>query len=149
MAKEMTKEEIEDLLHRAQIGHLGTVDSLQPYVLPMHFLLGTDDCIYFHCGLQGKKLENLKSNPKVCFQVDDYKGIIPSENFCKFNTRYESVVIDGEAEIIEDLGIKTAFLVDVVKKFSGKSDVSLPFEAVNRTVVVKIVPTSISGKKND
>ena len=52
-----------------------------------------DNGIYFHCALEGHKLEILANNGRVSFCVVGKTEVLPD----KFATRYESVIVTGRA----------------------------------------------------
>ncbi len=144
----MNQKEIEDLLHRAEVGHLASLGLQGPYVIPVHFIY-TMDKVYFHCGKEGKKLDNIKYDPRVCFQVDEIIGIIPHKSPCKYNTLYRSVIIEGRAEFVTDEAAKILSLNSLIEKYK-RSEVfeKMPAEKAHGTVVVEIIPMVISGKQN-
>ncbi|MEJ2197033.1 MAG: pyridoxamine 5'-phosphate oxidase family protein [Desulfuromonadales bacterium] len=85
------------LLQNAEYGVLSTVDgNEQPYGVPLNYVL-MNNCIYFHCALEGHKLDNLAANRKVSFCVVGRTKVLPAE----FSTEFESVVIFGRASVIE------------------------------------------------
>ncbi len=72
MHGEMTYNEIDALLEQSILGHMGCTDGGKPYVFPMA-------CVYHNNTLYGQtttgqKLEILRSNPSVCFQVQDSRN---------------------------------------------------------------------------
>src|SRR5210317_966612 len=85
------------LLQNAEYGVLSTVDgNEQPYGVPLNYVL-MNNCIYFHCALEGHKLDNLAANPKVSFCVVGRTKVLPAE----FSTEFESVIVFGRASVIE------------------------------------------------
>ena len=85
------------LLQNGEYGVLSTVDgNEQPYGVPLNYVL-MNNCIYFHCALEGHKLDNLASNPKVSFCVVGRTKVLPAE----FSTEFESVIVFGRASVIE------------------------------------------------
>ena len=85
------------LLQNAEYGVLSTVDgNEQPYGVPLNYVL-MNNCIYFHCALEGHKLDNLAANPKVSFCVVGRTKVLPAE----FSTEFESVIVFGRASLIE------------------------------------------------
>jgi uncharacterized protein len=143
----MDKAEIEKLLTEQETGHLATMGPEGPYLVPLHFIY-RGDSIYFHCGPRGRKLTNIKTDPRVCFQVEEMTGIIPHEMPCRYNTRYTSVIVEGTAEEVTDPGEKVAILNELALKYKKEGPFVLELENVDKTVVVKIVSTNITGKKN-
>ena len=143
----MSQHQIEELLNRAEVGHLATLGPEGPYLVPLHFLY-REGALYFHCGLKGRKLDNLKKDPRVCFQVGEMSAIIPHELPCKFNTRYASVLMEGRAEVLTDEEEKLSLLTDLAEKYKKEAVGSLSPEVAAKTLVVKITPQRVSGKMN-
>jgi nitroimidazol reductase NimA-like FMN-containing flavoprotein (pyridoxamine 5'-phosphate oxidase superfamily) len=106
MVKEESEEslkEIEKILKKETIGFLGLSMNGEPYVVPMTYGYH-DGKIFFHCSLEGKKLDYMRSNPSVCFTVGWQSGRIirhPQGARCKAN--HDSVICYGTARIIEDI----------------------------------------------
>lgn len=76
----LTKEQIDDLFKRAEVGRLGTFSSNGfPYVIPMHFVY-VDNKIYMHGLPKGKKIDNIKFNSNVCFEVDEMLYLLLLQN---------------------------------------------------------------------
>jgi len=89
-----SREEALNLLERAVYGVLSTASKNGvPYGVPVHFCL-VGDCVYFHCAVEGRKIENLSQNKRVSFCVVGEVEVLPDS----FSTRYESVIVDGEVE---------------------------------------------------
>jgi uncharacterized protein len=67
---ELTPAESMELLGRAAHGRLGCARHDQPYVVPFFFYLDpTEECLYSVSAL-GQKIDWMRSNPKVCVEVD-------------------------------------------------------------------------------
>ena len=98
--KRLNTKEIDLLLTKVRLGHLATMDSEgSPYVVPVDYKY-IDGIIYFHGASKGQKLENIRINPKVCFEVT---WIDPAESMLRaygsaVGRRWEGVVIRGKAE---------------------------------------------------
>jgi len=123
--KAMSPEEIVDFLKENQVGHLATIDEKgYPYVIPVNYCYeeaGTasgSGRFILHSALQGKKLDNIRANPKACFEVSVCSGIVESDSPCEFTVRYKSVVAFGKAYCIEDES-KADLLGRFVEKLAG------------------------------
>ena len=89
--KEMgERAEVERMLRGAEVGRLATCVDDEPYVVPLSFVY-RDGRIIFHGAAEGRKMENISRNPRVCFEVDEAE-LIPSDDPCKYNYRYRCVV---------------------------------------------------------
>jgi hypothetical protein len=105
--------EARDILQVGEYGVLSTVSADgQPYGVPVSYAY-TGEVIYFHCALEGHKLDNLNSNNRVSFCVVGKTQVLPD----KFATNYESVIVFGRA--FEVTGAeKHGGLVEILKKYS-------------------------------
>jgi uncharacterized protein len=74
--KEITNRgEIDSILSKATVCRIGFYDQRTPYIVPMNFGY-SDNCLYLHSAPQGKKIELLKRNPLVCFEVEHDVAIL-------------------------------------------------------------------------
>jgi nitroimidazol reductase NimA-like FMN-containing flavoprotein (pyridoxamine 5'-phosphate oxidase superfamily) len=90
----ITEEEAIALLNKAEYGVLSTVtENGKPYGVPLNFCI-IDHRIYFHCAIEGQKIENIKQNESVSFCAVGNTEILPD----KFGTKYESVIVSGKNE---------------------------------------------------
>ena len=79
------------ILESGEYGVLSTVSSEgEPYGVPVSYCL-VDGAIYFHCAVEGHKLDNIHDNPRVSFCVVGETELLPAE----FATRYESCIVQG------------------------------------------------------
>lgn len=146
--KEITEQsEIERILSRAQIIHLGMCDGDQPYVLPMNFGYH-DGAIYLHSAKVGRKIETLRKNNKVCFNAEIDLGLIkPADegNPCAFGMRFRSIVGFGTAEIIEDEAGVIKGLNALMSQYSD-NEYTFPAKGLARTAIIKITIESMTAK---
>ncbi|MCL2235504.1 MAG: pyridoxamine 5'-phosphate oxidase family protein [Defluviitaleaceae bacterium] len=106
--------EMFDIMDKAEYGVLSTVGSDGcPYGVPVNFVF-FDNCIYFHCALEGHKLENMNYNSKVSFCVVTDVLILPDE----FSTKYSSVISFGTASEVTEPAKKKEVFVKILEKFS-------------------------------
>jgi len=144
----MTVDEMEGLLSRALIGRLGTCRSNQPYVVPMCFIYYNGK-IYFHCASKGRKIENMKANPRVCFQVDEHQ-LIPSSTPCDFTMHYRSVLVFGRVKFLASSEEKLEVLKEIIHKYDvTKLAKSLDETATHQVEVGEIAIEKMTGKINE
>jgi hypothetical protein len=133
------------LLKRGEYGILSTVDeNNHPYGIPVNYVV-MEENIFFHCATEGHKLENLTANNGVSFCVVGRTELIPE----KFSTRYESVVVFGHADIIQDSVLKLNALRALVAKYApdhiaaGEAYID---KLMDQTAVVRIAIEQLAGK---
>lgn len=115
--------EIIKILDNSKVLHLGLVDGDEPYVVPMNYGYTYENeklTIWLHCARQGRKLDIMKVNPKVFFEME--YGITPFEGevACKYGITYSSLMGRGVATIIEDVETKKIALSSLMKTQTGK-----------------------------
>ena len=132
------------LLQAAEYGVLSTVDAQgQPYGVPLNYVFSRG-CLYFHCALEGRKLDNLLANRKVSFCVVGGTRLLPAE----FNTEYESVIVRGEAVEVQGAERHQA-LLDLVEKYSPEFiDAGRRYIEMHdkRTKIIRIDIHAMTGK---
>ena len=138
-------DEIEGIIKKALICRLGLVDNDEPYIIPVCF--GYErGALYFHGSLKGRKVELIKKNNKVCFEMDIDAELEKSEDPCKWAMKGKSVVGVGRASILEDDGEKSHALRLIMGHYS-EGDFSFPKPALDSVSVVRVDISSITGKK--
>lgn len=142
--REISENEALSILESAEYGILSTVaNNGRPYGVPLNFCIINRD-LYFHCAVEGRKLENLNQNNFVSFCVVGDTEVLPD----KFATKYESVILSGNA--VEVFGeTKRSALEALLKKYSSSymdSGFKYIDKLTDRTRVFKIEVEDISGK---
>lgn len=68
---EMTVSECREALERTQVGRLACARDNQPYIVPMNFASDGDYLYLYGFTTLGQKIEWMRSNPLVCFEIDN------------------------------------------------------------------------------
>lgn len=141
------KRELEAVLAKATVVHLAMTDGARPYVVPMNFGFA-GGCLYVHCAKEGRKVDILRRNPHVCFNVFTDDAVIPGHGptACSFTSRYRSVTGSGRVEFIDDdEGRRKA--LDVILAHYAAGPFQYDDAALARTCVLRIDVESMTGKK--
>ncbi len=156
-----------DFLNQEKVGRVASIDEQgYPQIIPMNFVFVNNDMIdtlssnnnigavYMHSHPFGEKIENIKRNSKVGFEVDSYVCFLPSYYFhptdaSQADTLYVSVVIKGNASIVQNKDEKAEALNALMKKYQkegGYESLSSNMVSVREVTVLKVVPDQIRGK---
>ncbi|HEY7756841.1 MAG TPA: pyridoxamine 5'-phosphate oxidase family protein [Nitrososphaeraceae archaeon] len=154
-------------LNEEKVGRVASIDAQgYPQIIPMNFVYVKNDsidtqtgnnnigAIYMHSHTFGEKIENIKRNSKVGFEVDSYVCFLPSYYFhltdaSQADTLYVSVVIKGNASIVQDSVEKARALNALMKKYQkegGYESLASNMRSVREVTVLKIMPDQIRGK---
>jgi nitroimidazol reductase NimA-like FMN-containing flavoprotein (pyridoxamine 5'-phosphate oxidase superfamily) len=108
-----------ELLQTAEYGFLslGNSENGYAYGIPISFAYDKEaNLLYFHCAMEGHKLENLKRNICVSFCIVGKTQVLSE----KFSTIYESVIVFGKADINPTDNEKRLALMKLVEKYCPK-----------------------------
>ena len=149
---------IDGILERCTIGRMATTGADgYPYIVPLNYVY-LNGSIYFHCSRKGEKLDNIRRDSKVCFEVDiplayldlDYYGEIPEP--CNVHQFYHCVIIRGRAAVVDGIDEKLEALNALVSSHERPGRAFMPItedtKAVSICEVVAIRIDSVSGKSD-
>lgn len=139
---------MEEFIQSADYAVLSTAGKEGPYGVAIHFALAPDGtALYFHTKKSGKKMENLRRNPAVSLFITGPYRVAPE----KFSTRFESAVLTGRAEEVEEPEEKRLALRRICEKYcpgqAREREVTEKyFDAVG---IVKVWVTEIKIRKKE
>ena len=149
-----SQQKIVEFLNKEQTGRICSIDENgYPQIIPMNFVW-TNNSIYVHSHTRGEKLENIKRNPKVGFEVDRSLEFLPSyfedpQDASLADTLYISVVIKGEGIIVNEKKEKTLALNALLKKYQPEGryePINEHMEVLDEVAIIKIIPKTMRGK---
>ena len=149
-----SKDKIIKFLNEENTGRISSIDEQGfPQIIPMNFVF-LNDLVYMHSHIRGEKIENIKRNSKVGFEVDRNLEFLPSyfsdpENASLADTLYISVVIKGEAQLVESNEEKVLALNGLMKKYQPEGQykpMNKNMGVLDATAVIKIIPKEMNGK---
>jgi nitroimidazol reductase NimA-like FMN-containing flavoprotein (pyridoxamine 5'-phosphate oxidase superfamily) len=143
----MDKAVLEEILTGAEICRLSMIDGKLPYIIPVNFGY-RDGHIFIHSAPEGKKIDLLKQNEQICFEVEDTVEIVKGDEACDWSTRYRSVVGYATVEVLSDEKSKQEGL-EVIMAQHGAPEL-LDFDPGNleRMVIIQLNITSLTGKQS-
>ena len=140
MLGDLNKKELIDLLESQVFGRLACSNNGEPYVVPINYVY-RDNAIYAHSG-NGKKIEMMRANPKVCFQVDEildtftWKSAILFGDFIELKGQERQQVMQGIIQRIMPL----------TDKPTEQASHAIQPEQHSNIVVFKIEITKATGR---
>lgn len=143
----VTKEGIEEIIRKAEILRVAFSNNQKPYIVPVNFGYHKNT-FYFHCANKGKKLDMIRLNPNVAFELEGKVELIKGDVPCKFTMAYESVMGLGTASIVEETQEKIIGLNHIMNQYSDEVTLKYKKDMVDRIVIVKIEVNEMTGKKS-
>lgn len=139
---------LEEVIQQADVCHIALVDDNKPYIVPMNFGY-IDNKLYLHSAKQGKKIELIKQNNNVCFEMDIGHKLIPSDEPSSCTMLYKSVIGFGKAYFVEDKDEKVLALNTLMHHYDKDSKKTYDYGKFSNIVqIIRIDITSMTGKMN-
>jgi hypothetical protein len=141
--------EIEQVLASVRIMTVACCLENVPYLFTVDFAWDQQSReLWFHCATEGRKIEVLQANPRVCVTVIEDRGYLDGE--C--DHAFRSLILEGKARVITDLSEKRRALELLARKHERQPEAVLARfagndEAVRKVGMVRISVDSISGKQ--
>ena len=136
-------QQIQRILDTGKVLHLGLAVDNEPYVVPMNYGYTMEDgklVLYLHCATQGKKLDMIRANPRVFFELDCDRMPFEGDKPCQYGLVYSSVMGRGTARILEDTEEKIRAMTLLMKTQTGKD-----FDFTDRLVsIVSVIRIDVA-----
>jgi len=148
--KEIVDEKVMvSIIEKAMVCRVGMCWQDEPYVIPMNFGY-RDNYIYLHSAGEGRKLDMLRKNNKVCMEFDTDVELIQSQEACKTDVKYKSILIFGTAVIVKDITEKKRALDIIMHHYYHHSLAAFhyPEDALEKTVIIKVKVNQMTGKES-
>jgi nitroimidazol reductase NimA-like FMN-containing flavoprotein (pyridoxamine 5'-phosphate oxidase superfamily) len=115
--------EIDALLGRAKVCRVAFAVNDEPYVVPLsHGYDPEANALFFHTAREGKKIDCIEANPRVCFEVEGRVEVKEGdERACSWSVRYESVIGFGTISELVSPEEKDRALACVAEQQAGRS----------------------------
>ena len=141
-------EQIRHILDTARVLHLGLAVNNEPYVVPLNYGYIMENgklVLYLHSAQRGKKLDMLRANPNVFFEMDCDRVPFESKLPCQYGMVYSSIMGRGVATIVEDVEEKKRAMTILMKTQSGK-DFEFNDRLVSMVAVVRVDVSEYTAK---
>jgi hypothetical protein len=131
----------------AAICRIGLIDGDLPYIVPLNYGF-SGNVLYFHSAPAGKKIDLLKQNNRVCFEIEQSNELVRNEQACNWTSRYRCVIGYGTVEIITDRDEKINGLDIIMKHYGNQGNNTYNDANLERMVILKLTIDRISGKQS-
>lgn len=92
---------IEEIFQKGTVVHVAMLDGNKPYQVPLNY--GYErNILYIHSARAGKKIDLLRKNNRVHFQIETGVEVKNTDQAYRCGTNYECVMGYGKATIIDD-----------------------------------------------
>jgi nitroimidazol reductase NimA-like FMN-containing flavoprotein (pyridoxamine 5'-phosphate oxidase superfamily) len=139
-----------EIIGGCKVCRLGMIDGDEPYIVPLNFgyeYTGGVLSLYFHSAGEGRKIDILRKNRRVCFEMDGDHRLIEGDTACAYGLSYGSVIGLGLIEFIEERAEKVRALNLLMRHQTGEDrDFSYEDAQLDRVAVYRLRAESFTGK---
>ena len=123
------EKELFDILERCKYVTLALSKDNTPYAVTLSYGFDrSNKKIYLHCAKEGKKIDYIQSNKKVCGTIISDQGYVQGN--CK--QKYESIVFNGVINIITSFEEKTEAIEILINHLENNPDIMLKKVMTNK-----------------
>lgn len=143
--------QIDEIIQSCDCVRVGLTEGKSVYIVPLNFAYlreAKNGIFYLHCANDGRKLDLLRINPAVGFELDTNHAVNRAETACGFSFRYQSVIGTASAEFVNTLEEKKEALRRIVWHYSGKADWVFTEAQAQAVTVLKLTVTEMACKEH-
>lgn len=143
--------EIIEILEKSKVVHVGMIDGDEPYVVPMNYgytLVDGKLTLYLHGARRGRKIDVLRENPKVFFEMCCDITPFEGEVACKYGITYTSIMGRGVATLVEDVEEKKSAL-SILMKTQVNKDFTFDDKLTTVVSIIRIDTLEFTAKKRN
>jgi uncharacterized protein len=138
---------IDEILNQSELCRIGLVDGDEAYIVPLNYGYA-DGVLYFHSAPLGRKIDLIRKNNKVTFEITFISEILTGEKPCNWTTRYRSVMGTGTMEIRDDRESKILGLDIIMRKYGAAGDQAYDDALLDRMVILKLQIMAVNAKQS-
>lgn len=142
---------IYDIISKCHCCRVGFNDGGEVYIVPLNFgFVSSDDgdTFYFHGAGEGRKIDLIKKNPCVGFELDRNYKLHEADIACGHSARFQSVIGNGVISIVTDQEERYRGLSAIMEHTTGKTGWEFNHQKMNAVCVFKIVVQKMSCKEH-
>ena len=146
------RDKLLELLDKCRVMHLGLTDGTAPYVVPLHFGWGEKEgeiTLYFHSAPEGRKMDCIRKNSACFIAVTGDTRVIGSAEACGWTAAYESLMMEGEIEVLKSDEDKKHGLDALMRHCGNVGEPRYNAQALAKTAVCRVRVKSVTGKRRE
>ena len=140
-------EVIEQILNESSICRIAFSVDGEAYIVPVNYGY-KDNKLYIHSAPEGQKIDFIKKNNRVCFEMELDHEIVKDKIACNWTTKYRSVIGHGTISIVREKSQKIEGLDIIMSKYGGPVKNSYSESALSRMILLVIDIDTLTGKQS-
>jgi nitroimidazol reductase NimA-like FMN-containing flavoprotein (pyridoxamine 5'-phosphate oxidase superfamily) len=140
---------IESVIRKSDVCRVAFADNNIPYIVTLNFGYsgGEKPGLYFHCAPEGRKLEMMKKNSHVCFQMDTDHHLTKGDKGCDWGMKYKSIIGYGKLSVVGNEEGRKKGLDLIMDQYGGSGKYDYDPKVFSRTIILFLEITEITAKE--
>ena len=137
------------VLDKCRTLHLGLVEDGRAYIVPLNYGWTEENgryTLYAHSAAEGRKIDLIRGGADVGFEMEAGVEYFDADTACGWGNRYESIIGEGRATLLETPEEKRQALAAIMAHYSARRDYTFEDAMVDLVQVIKIDVTALSCK---
>ena len=137
------------VLDKCRTLHLGLVEDGRAYIVPLNYGWTEENgryTLYAHSAAEGRKIDLIRGGADVGFEMETGVEYFDADTACGWGNRYESIIGEGRATLLETPEEKRQALTAIMAHYSARKDYTFEDAMVNLVQVIQIDVTALSCK---
>jgi len=142
---------IDEIIRACDCCRLGFIDGDSVYIVPLNFGFAKEDgkrVFYFHSAREGKKIELIKANPVVGFELDTNHSLHAGEKACDYSFSFSSVIGKGRISLVNDVDEKKKGFQHIMNHYAGNREWQFTDADVGRVAIIRMEVIELSCKEH-
>ena len=138
---------IEQILNESSICRIAFSIDGEAHIVPVNFGYKNNK-LYIHSAPEGQKIDFIKKNNRICFEMELDHEIIKDKVACKWTTKYRSVIGYGTISIVHEKSQKIEGLDIIMSKYGGPDKNTYPDAILKKMVLLVIEIDTLTAKQS-
>ncbi|MGC1390281.1 MAG: pyridoxamine 5'-phosphate oxidase family protein [Bacteroidales bacterium] len=142
-------QEIEEMIKEADVCRIALAGNNIPYIVTMNFgyVKDPEQTLYFHCANTGKKLDMIRQNNYVCFEMDIDHQMFRGEKSCDWGMKFRSIIGYGNISVVTEHDERILGLNSIMTHYGGGGEYSYDDKVLEKTTILSLKILEMTGKK--
>jgi uncharacterized protein len=141
--------DLEEIIRKADVCRIALANDNYPYIVTLNFGYKKvpEQRLYFHCAKEGKKLDMIRRNNHVCFEMDVDHELYPGKNACDWGMKFSSVIGYGYIVEVTDKTEKLSGMNCLMEHYGGSGEYYYKDNVFEQTTLLRLDITEMTGKR--
>ncbi len=140
-----------EIINKCDVCRIALNDEGFPYIVPLNFGMDIEEdqqvVFYFHCAMEGKKLDLIRKDNRATFEMDCEHNFILYEERMSCTMGFASVIGHGTIEFVPDEDKYRALKI-LMRQYHAE-DFKFNTDMIGVTTVLKMTVTDMVGKRRN